>query len=274
MLIDTHAHLFLEEFDPDRDKVLERAHEAGVGYIINAAIDLPSSHRVIDMAKSSPFLPAAVGIHPHSASEVPVDYLSQLSEMADDGHVVAVGEIGLDFHWGDSDRACQVEVFEKQLDLARKENLPVIIHSRDAEELMFAILEKWTTGGSDRPRAIRGVRHCFNLGRQQAARYLEMGFMLSFGGYVTYPTSRLEEVIRAVPLDRLLLETDSPYLPPQTYRGKRNEPSYIGHVAQAVATLLDLGVEEVAHLTTQNASIAFGLSPVSGPGAESRRADI
>ena len=259
MLIDCHAHLYLDEFDADISAVIQRSWENGVWPVINAAIDIETSRKVIEMAGVYPGLLPAVGIHPHSAHTTTGNYMAQLEKLCAEPKVVAIGEIGLDYHWGKTHRQQQLEVFARQLDLAGNLKLPVILHCCDAEGDMLAVVREWVKHASPN-RTWMGVRHCFSGNLDTARQYLDMGFMLSFGGYISYPSSKsLPGVIRNLPADCLLLETDCPYLPPQQYRGKRNEPAYLVFTAARMAEILELPFEDIAAVTATNAARVFNL---------------
>jgi len=253
-LIDSHAHLDDAQYDDDRAEMLARARAAGVVQVVNVGYDLPSSSRALALAAEYDFIFAAVGVHPHEVRELPPDYLERLREMCRRPGVVALGEIGLDYYRDLSPREVQRKVFREQLALARELDLPVIIHDRDAHGDVLDILRKDGVGPAG------GVMHCFAGSLEMAAACMEMGFYISFAGPVTYPNARRpKEVAAAVPLERLLVETDAPYLAPQVHRGKRNEPAYVRHVAEQIAALRGIAVEELARATTANARRLFGL---------------
>lgn len=253
MLTDTHCHLDDPRFDADRPAVLERARAAGVTRVITIGYDLSSSKSGVEMAGSLPGVFAAVGVHPHDAAGVPPDYVESLRRLAAQPRVVAIGEIGLDFYRDLSPRPVQREVFAAQLRLAREAGLPVVIHCREAYDEVYDILRSEATG-------LTGVMHCFSGNWEEARRFLAFGFYISIAGPVTFPqSSKLLAVARQVPFDRLLLETDAPYLTPIPYRGKRNEPAYLVHTARKVAEIREISLEEVTAATTENASRLFGL---------------
>jgi TatD DNase family protein len=253
-LTDTHCHLDDQRFDADRAAVVERARAAGVMRIITVGYDIDSSRRGINLAGSLPGVFAVVGVHPHDAAAAPPDYTEALRRLAREPRVVAVGEIGLDFYRDLSPRPVQREVFAAQLRLARELGLPVVIHCRDAHGEVYEILKRETAG-------LAGVMHCFSGSWEEAKRFLALGFHISIAGPVTFPQStKLVEVARRVPLDRLLLETDAPYLTPVPHRGKRNEPAYLVHTAQKVAEIRGISLEELASATTANAARLFGLA--------------
>lgn len=254
-LVDTHAHLDFEQFDRDREAVLRRAAEAGVAWIIDVGANLASSRRAVALASAEPRIWAAVGVHPHDAATVNPPVLAELRALAHGPRVVAVGEIGLDFYRDLSPRPKQREAFEAQLALARELDLPVIVHDRAAHAETLAVLR-----GASRQTGphLRGVMHCFSGDLELAREILELGLYIGIDGPVTYPrATTLAEVARLVPLERLLIETDSPYLAPQARRGKRNEPAYVGLIAERVAELRGLRTEEVGRVTSDNACALF-----------------
>ncbi|MDA8336791.1 MAG: TatD family hydrolase [Peptococcaceae bacterium] len=260
MFIDTHAHLDDEQFAADLPAVLDRARAAGVGAIVNASYDLASAGRAAGMASVYPWIYATCGIHPHGAAVVPEDYLERLRELLARPGVVALGEIGLDYYRNLSPRADQQRVFREQLALARELNLPVVIHNRDAHADVFDILS------SDGVGPAGGIMHCFSGGWEMAGRFMGLGLYISLAGPVTFTNApRLAEVAQKLPLERILVETDCPYLAPHPYRGRRNEPAYVRLVAEKVALLRGMGVEELSARAAQNACLAFGLG--SGAGA-------
>lgn len=258
-IIETHAHLDMPHFDHDRAKVLSRAMNAGVFRTITIGIDLESSRKAIDLSETCPEVFATVGFHPHEADRVTETDIAMLSELARKPKVVAIGEIGLDYYRNRSLQPAQLQAIKWQLNLAEKMDLPVVIHCRQAEKDMLPILEKWTSSHSNSNRPI-GVIHCFNGDKEAAYKYLGMGFYISLGAYIGYPSSaRLRDVIKAIPQDRLVLETDSPFLPPQSLRGKRNEPSYLPFVLDSLADITKVDQYTIAVNTTLNACKLFRL---------------
>ena len=254
-MIDSHAHLYFDSFDPDRDEVLRRAREAGVAAIINIGIDVPSSEKALALSRDHADLRAAVGLHPTSRIDDLDAALARIEELARNGgdRVVAIGEIGLDYYWKDVEPEAQKERLRRQLLLARKLGLPVIFHCRDAIDDLLGILE----AAEALPP---GVFHCFAGNAGHAARALALGFHISFAGNVTYPkASELVEAARATPLDRLLLETDSPFLSPKPVRGKRNEPAHVAHIRDFLAELKGTTPAEVERATDEAARRLFGL---------------
>jgi len=254
LLFDTHAHYDDERFDEDRHQLIESLNAKGVGYVVNIAADMESAKKSIELAEKYSFIYAAVGVHPHSADEVNEKNLEILAEYARNSKVKAIGEIGLDYYYDNSPRDIQKRAFNMQLELASMLKLPVIIHDRDAhEDSMNIIKEK-------RASLSYGVFHCFSGSVEMAKELIEMDFYISVGGPLTFKNSRkLPDVVRYVPLDRLLIETDCPYLAPEPHRGKRNDSGYMYLVAQKIAEIKGLSFDEVAAATTDNAKKFFGI---------------
>jgi len=256
-LIDTHAHLDMKEFDADRAEVIARALAAGVGRIVTVGTDIDSSRKAIALAETYPQIYAAVGIHPHDADRVGDAYIARLEELAKHPRVVAIGETGLDFYRNYSTREAQFKVLREQLKLAVRVNLPVIIHARQATAEMIQVLTEWTKRHRDKEARPRGVIHCFNGDVNTVRKYVELGFYISFAGPVSYPNSRAPQVVKTVPPDRVLVETDCPFLTHQKYRGTRNEPAYVRLTAETLAEALGIPFEEFARQTTENAVRLF-----------------
>lgn len=256
MLTDSHAHIDDDRFDADRDAVLERATAAGIELIINIGADIASSARSIALAEKYSQIYAAVGMHPHDAKDMQEQDYNQLLRWASHPKVVAIGEIGLDYHYDLSPRPVQKEVFLRQLDIARQTGKPFIIHEREAHADTFEIVRTAAKG-------LEGVFHCFSGSVETAREYLKLGFYISVAGPVTFPKSaKTKEVAKYVPLDRLLVETDSPYLTPQAFRGRRNEPAHVRLVAEEIAALRNLPLNELALATTENARRLFRIPSV------------
>ncbi len=268
-LIDTHAHLDFPEFQKDFNEVLVRAKEAGVEKIINPGVGIVESRKAVKLAESANSrvnsgvnLFAAVGIHPHEASSLfelrspgstslNEKVLAEFEELARSSKVVAVGEIGLDFFRMQNSKEVQISALEQQLRFAEKLGKPVIIHSREANEDIFKILDQFK---------LRGVFHCFGGDWNFAQEVLERGFFIGLTGIVSFPkATNTHEVAKKAPLEKLLIETDAPFLAPQKFRGKRCEPAFVAEVAEAIAELRGISVEEVAEKTTQNAEELFGI---------------
>ena len=264
-LVDSHCHLDAPQFDADRDAVIARMAESGVRYAVNPGVDLPSSRAAVALALwQHESIYAAVGIHPHEAKTLDAVALKELEQLAASPRVVAVGEIGLDYYRDLSPRDVQRRAFEAQLELAAEHGLPVIVHDRSAHDDVLAILSNWCSTLDARHSTfdIRvGVLHSFSGDVAMAEQAVALGFFIGVSGPVTYRNAdRLRDVVRAVPLERLLIETDAPYLTPQPRRGQRNEPAYVRRVAQAVADVRGLTLEQVAVQTTANAGVLFGLA--------------
>ena len=256
MLIDSHCHLNFSAFDQDRPEVLQRAEEAGLVAIINPATNLQDSLQIVAMADEMPSLYAAVGFHPNDAGTFNEESLAHLRELAGHPKVVAIGEIGLDYYWDEAPRPVQQRVFEQQLVLASEIGKPVIIHQRESAADTMAILRQWAAG-QDHPGL---VLHSFSGDMAMAAEAIELGFYLGITGPVTFKNARdLPEIVAAAPLDRLLVETDAPFLSPHPFRGKRNEPARVKLVAERVAELQAMPLAEMSCQLTQNTISLFNL---------------
>jgi len=250
MLIDSHAHLEMKEFDHDREKVVERARQAGVDFVITVGTNLTLSRKAVELAQRHENIYATVGIHPHDVVNTDNKTFDTLLELAHRKKVVAYGEIGLDFFRNISPQEKQLDLFGRQLELAKELQLPVIIHDRDAHEQTLKMVKA---------SSIRcGVFHCFSGDYNMARQCIDLGFYISVPGVVTFDKAKtIQDVVRHIPLSSLLLETDAPYLAPIPHRGKRNEPSFIIHTAKKVAELKGVSLEEVAQATTKNAKSLF-----------------
>jgi TatD DNase family protein len=261
-LIDTHAHLDFQKFDADRPAVLDRARAAGVATIINVGTDLESSRQAVSLAEEYEAVYAAVGMHPHDAKKLDGVTLAGLRELAQKPKVVAVGEIGLDYYRNLSPRDVQWRAFQAQLAWAARLGKPVIVHDRDAHEDIMRALSKWAEGLDGSTLAGRlGVLHTFSGDLDMAQEAIQLGFYISISGPVTYKNAgQLPDIVRALPLDRLLVETDCPFLSPEPHRGKRNEPAYTRLVAGRIAELKGISFEQVAQATTANALRLFELA--------------
>lgn len=249
-LIDSHAHIDFPQFDEDRDAMLQRARDAGVQTLL--AIGTGPGPEKLDAAlpyaERHDWIFTTVGIHPHEAKEVTQAHLDELGRLAQHPKVIALGEIGLDYFYDHSPRDVQAKVFSQQMELARAAKLPIIIHCRDAWDDCLAQIEReWTLS------ALGGILHCFTGAIDHAKRALDMGFLISFAGNSTYPKARnIRDVAKVLPLENILIETDAPYLAPQPYRGKRNEPAYVAEVVKTLAAVRDLAAEEIAAATAEN----------------------
>ncbi len=254
MIIDSHAHLDDRRFDRDRDMIIRKLQDNGIELAINIGADLKTSIASVSLAEKYKNIYAVVGIHPHSAKEMDDSTIEILRSFASREKVVAIGEIGLDFYRDLSPRDVQRKSFRDQLKLAKEVNLPVVIHSRDADQEVFDTLKQAQDGN------LRGVLHCYSGSVELAMEFIKLGFYISLAGPVTFNNARVpKEVAKAVPLDKLLIETDSPYLTPEPYRGKRNEPIFTKYVAGTIADLRGISYQELAKATNRNTKELFGI---------------
>lgn len=262
-LIDTHCHLDFDSFDGIRDEVIREAFDAGVTRIVNPGTDLDRSRAAVALADTYPGVYAAVGVHPSSTANFADVMLDEVRALADHPKVVAIGEIGLDYHWDDSPRDVQRTAFEAQLALAAALSLPVIVHNRDASEDVIDVLAAWVPGLPPDLRGRPGVLHSFSAPQAIADRALELGFYLGFTGPVTFKNADdLRAIAARVPDDRILVETDAPFLTPHPYRGRRpNRPAYVRYVAERLAALRQTSDEAFAAQSTANAERLFALPP-------------
>lgn len=254
MLFDTHTHLNVEQFSEDKLEVIDRAREAGVSKMIVVGFDHETITNAMKLVEEYEFLYAAVGWHPVDAIDMTDEDLAWIEELAKHPKVVAIGEMGLDYHWDKSPHDIQKEVFRKQIQLAKKVKLPIIIHNREATRDVIDILKE------EDASEVGGIMHCFAGTVEEANECLDMNFYISLGGPVTFKNAKLpKEVAKEVPVDRLLVETDCPFLAPHPFRGKRNEPSYVKLVAEQVADLKEMEYEDLASATFDNAMRLFGI---------------
>jgi len=254
MLVDSHAHLEMDEFDGDREAVIRRAQESGVDCIVTVGLNLEDSRKAVALAERYSFIYASVGVHPHDVKSIDETTYDLLGELSKSDKVVAYGEIGLDFFRNLSPRDLQIRRFGEQLELAAELDLPVIIHDRDAHRETVEMLKGRGEGRG-------GVIHCFSGDYDMAAKCLDMGFYISIPGTVTYKKSdTLRDIVRKLPIDRLLVETDCPFLSPEPNRGKRNEPAYVAHTARRIAQIKGIPFEEVERITSRNARDVFGMN--------------
>ncbi|MTI61438.1 MAG: TatD family deoxyribonuclease [Firmicutes bacterium] len=250
--IDTHAHLDFSNYDHDRDEVIKRAHDEGVSHIINIGADLESSQRSVELADRDSSIYAAIGIHPHEAAGVDKQSIEQLKKLATHKKVLAIGEIGLDYHYDNSPRETQQEVFRKQLKLAHELSLPVVIHNREADRDCLSILK------DEGVEQLGGIMHCFNSSLDFAWQILDLNLYIAFGGVITFKNAGdLRDVVKSLPVDKIVIETDSPYLTPHPCRGKRNEPAYVKLVLEKIAEIKDIPAAELARITSDNAKKAY-----------------
>lgn len=254
IFVDTHTHLDFDRFDADRDEVIRRAHEANVAAMITIGVDYKTSLAAVEIAEKHTGIYAAVGVHPHDAANMTDEQFAELGDLSSHPKVVAIGEVGLDYHYDYSPRDVQRNVFRRFLDLAKERQMPVIIHTREADaDILATIREKGRSNW-------QGVFHCFSGDEEMANKVLELGFFISFTGTVTFKNSDSINVAKSVPMDRLMIETDCPFLAPAPKRGKRNEPAFVAHVAQKIAAAKQMSTEEFAKITTLNALRFFNIA--------------
>ncbi|MGE8081868.1 TatD family hydrolase [Peribacillus loiseleuriae] len=255
MLFDTHVHLNDKQFEEDLEEVIQRTKENGVSNMVVVGFDRPTITRAMELVEEYDFIYAAVGWHPVDAIDMTDEDLHWIEELAAHSKVVAIGEMGLDYHWDKSPKDIQKDVFRKQIKLAKKVKLPIIIHNREATADIIEILKE------ENAHEVGGIMHCFSGSPEIAKECVEMNFYISLGGPVTFKNAKKpKEVAAEIPLDRLLIETDCPYLAPHPFRGKRNEPAYVKLVAEQIAEIKEITFEEVAKATTWNAKKLFGIN--------------
>ncbi len=246
MLFDTHAHLNDPAFDPDREALMAGLAAKGIGYVMNAGCSLQSSKDIIKMAEAYPWLYASVGSHPDSADEVNEEVIDAYRELCRHEKVKAIGEIGLDYYYEDIPREIQKKAFRMQMELARELDLPVIVHEREAHDDGMRIVKEFPT--------VKGVFHCYSGSAEMARQLVNMGWYIGFTGVLTFKNARKAvETAAAIPLERIVIETDCPFMAPEPYRGKRNDPGYLPKMAGKLAEIRGISYEEAAHATTQNA---------------------
>lgn len=252
MIFESHAHFDDDAFDEDRDSLLKSLKESGIEYVVNVGASMESTERTHELAKKYPFIYAAVGVHPTDSLPLTEKDMERLKELAADEKTVAIGEIGLDYYWDEPDREIQKKWFRRQIELAREVDLPIIIHSRDAAKDTLDILHEMSEG------EYRGVMHCFSYSSEIAKEVIKMGFYIGVGGVCTYKNAKkLVEVVEEIPLERILLETDCPYLTPVPFRGKRNSSLYLPYVVEKIAEIKGITTEEVERVTYENGMKLF-----------------
>lgn len=252
MLFESHAHIDDSRFDQDRDEIIQRAKDAGLSYILNPGADLGTSVKAVNLAEKYEMVYAAVGVHPHDVKDMDEDTIEVLRSLCSKEKVVAIGEIGLDYYYNHSPKDAQRKWFERQIQLAQEVALPIIIHDRDAHQEIFDILKQYNAG------SLGCVMHCYSGSVALAKEYVKRGIYISLAGPVTFKNAvKTHEVAKEIPLEWLLVETDSPYLTPVPHRGKRNEPAYVKFVAQTIAEAKGISLEEVSKQTTENAKRLF-----------------
>lgn len=255
MLFDTHAHLNAEQYNEDLEQVIERAKSEKVEKIVVVGFDRPTITRAMELIEEYDFIYAAIGWHPVDAIDMKDEDLAWIKDLSQHEKVVAIGEMGLDYYWDKSPKDVQKEVFRRQIALAKEVKLPIVIHNRDATEDVVTILKE--EGAAE----VGGIMHCFTGSLETAKACMEMNFYISFGGPVTFKNAKKpKEVVKEIPSDKLLIETDCPYLTPVPFRGKRNEPSYVKYIAEQIAELREISFEELSELTTKNAKKVFRIN--------------
>ncbi|WP_394239429.1 TatD family hydrolase [Niallia oryzisoli] len=255
MLFDTHVHLNAEQFEEDLAEVIDRALQAGVERMLVVGFDRPTIQRAMELVEAYDFLYACVGWHPVDAIDMTDEDLLWIEELSAHPKVVALGEMGLDYHWDKSPKDVQQDVFRRQIQLAKRVKLPIVIHNREATSDIMTILKE---EGADE---VGGIMHCFSGSAETALECIKLNFLISLGGPVTFKNAKKpKEVAKVVPLEKLLIETDCPYLAPHPNRGKRNEPAYVRLVAEQIAELKEISVEEVERITTENAKKLFDIN--------------
>ena len=256
MLADTHCHLDFQEFENDRKIVIENALNEGVGFIINPAIDLVSCLKAIEITRNFECVYATVGIHPHNAEGYSEEVFDSLTKLVSERKIVGIGETGLDFFYNKSSRQKQIEVFKKHIEIAKKYDLPLIVHQRQAQDETMEIF-----GSTKCPTKV--VFHCFSGDEKFLEWAISKGFYISFTGILTFKNAiELKKIAEKVPLNRVFFETDAPYLAPVPFRGKRNEPRFVRFIVEAFAGIRKMSVKEIAHLTTENAIKFFGIESI------------
>lgn len=254
MIFDTHSHYEDDAFAQDRHELLLSLKEKEIGWIVDVGSDMKTSHEAVELAKQYEFAYAAVGVHPSEVEELSEQDMQVLSDLCACDKVVAVGEIGYDFHWPEPGREIQKKWFCRQIELAKQVNLPIIIHSRDAAEPTMQLIRE--TKAYD----CGGVIHCYSYSKEQAKEYVDMGFYIGVGGVVTFKNAKkLHQTVEAIPLEHLVLETDCPYMSPEPYRGNRNDSTKLHYVAQRIAEIKGITKEEVVNITTANAKKMYRL---------------
>jgi TatD DNase family protein len=255
MLFDTHAHLNAEQYNEDLDEVIARAQKEGVTHMVVVGFDQPTIEKAMELAEGYDFIYACVGWHPVDAIDMTDEDLRWIEELSAHPKVVALGEMGLDYHWDKSPKEIQKEVFRKQIRLAKKVNLPIVIHNREATADIMEILRE------EHAEEVGGIMHCFSGSPEVAKECVKMNFYISLGGPVTFKNAKKpKEVAAEIPLEKLLIETDCPYLAPHPYRGQRNEPGYVKLVAEQIAEIKGIPFDEVAEVTSQNAKKVFDIN--------------
>ena len=253
MIIDTHAHYDDEQFDEDREEILGKMQDAGIGMIMDAGSTILSWDKIVKLTEEYPFVYGAIGVHPDEVGNLDETQFARMERLLDKEKIKAVGEIGLDYYWDNEPHEVQQKWFIRQLELAGEVKKPVIIHSREAAADTMYIMKNYAQG-------LGGVIHCYSYSREMAEEYVKMGFYIGIGGVVTFKNAKkLKDVAAAIPIEKIVLETDCPYMAPEPYRGKRNQSSYIRYVAEKIAELKEMSQEEVIAVTEKNARDLYGI---------------
>jgi TatD DNase family protein len=258
MIVDTHAHIYLDQFDEDLEAVIERAEEIGIKAILLPAIDLPSIDKAMSLRERWPFLYVMAAIHPCEVKSATDADFEAIERWADNDAIIAIGETGLDYYWDTSYNEKQHDFVRRHIRLAARVDKPIVFHDRGASEDLIRIVREEKEASAN-PERIRGVFHCFGGPESISQAVLDLGFHVGLGGTYTFKNGGVPEAVSSVPMDRIVLETDSPYLTPAPFRGKRNEPAMIAHVARKLAEVRGMSVEEVERITTENAVRVFNL---------------
>jgi TatD DNase family protein len=254
MFVDTHAHLFFNNFDGEVDQVIDRAINEGIDYILVPSTDLKTAEQVAELTEKYDIVYGAVGVHPHNTKEWDNSWLEKIEELCNNEKIVAIGEIGLDYYYDYSPKEKQLEAFKAQIDLALKLDLPIIVHNRDSDDDLMKVIGEYCSSG------LKAQFHCFNSTTKNARELINMNYMISFTGNITFKKAdELRKLVKSVGLDHLLLETDAPFMTPVPLRGKRNEPSNVKYIAEKIAEIHETNVKEVAHITSLNAFKLFGI---------------
>lgn len=251
-IFETHAHYDDEKYDIDRENLLETLKSNGIDKIVNISYDLKSIKNTIDLTEKYDFIYGAIGYHPCDCGKVTTDDIENLREFTRLDKIVAIGEIGLDYYWDDVDAETQKKWFIEQIKLANDENLPIVVHSRDAAEDTYNIVKEYGQG--------KGIIHCFSYSWEMAERFIKLGYHIGIGGVLTFKNSKnIKKVVENIPMDKLVIETDSPYLTPEPFRGKRNSSAYLIYVLEKIAEIKNMSIEQVADITYENALRVYGL---------------
>ena len=253
MIFDTHAHYDDKQFDEDREQLLDSMRAGGVGTIVNASATVESWDKVLELTREYPFVYGMIGVHPDEVGALDEEKFARMERLLQEEKAVAVGEIGLDYYWDNESHEVQKRWFIRQLELARKWNMPVNIHSREAAADTLEIMKKYAQG-------MKVIIHCYSYSKEMAEEYVKMGYLIGVGGVVTFKNARrLKETVEAIPLSHIVLETDCPYLAPEPNRGKRNSSLNLSYVAQAIADLKGITAEEVIKVTGENSKAFYGI---------------